>query len=139
MDSGGAPPPPTVIGAPSQGMQTVPKPSGAIERTAFPLMCGTEGDALGHHAIPHEVPQGYQQLARQGDDHLLARATIVLGAHSEPLGQCAVLLELEETPRELDHPPAHPSVAGSGKPLLAALAAALVGRIRRPLDYTERV
>ena len=38
----------------------------------LPLVCGTECDALGHHAIPDEVPQSNQKLARQGDDHLLA-------------------------------------------------------------------
>src|SRR5262245_31751031 len=38
-------------------------------------MCGTKSDALGHHAIADEVPQGDQELAGQGDDHLLARTT----------------------------------------------------------------
>jgi hypothetical protein len=33
-------------------------------------MCWTENDALRHDAIAHEVPQGDEQLARQGDDHL---------------------------------------------------------------------
>ena len=45
-------------------------------------MCGTEGDALGHHAIPHEVPQGYQQLARQGDDHCFARGAAVMAVRA---------------------------------------------------------
>ena len=93
-------------------------------------MCGAKDDALGHHAIPHQVPQGDEQLARQSDDHLLSRAAAVLGARSKPLGQRALLLKVEKAPGELDHPPPHPSVAGSGKPLLAALAPAFIGRAR---------
>ena len=49
-------------------------------------VCGTQDYALGHHAIAHEVPQGDEQLACQGDDHLLARAASVLGASFKPLG-----------------------------------------------------
>jgi hypothetical protein len=37
-------------------------------------MCRTEDDALRHDAIANEAPQGDEQLASQGDDHLLARA-----------------------------------------------------------------
>src|SRR5262249_40501155 len=51
----------------------------------LPSVRRTEGDALGHDAILDEVPQGDQQLARQGHDHLLARAAGILGASSEPL------------------------------------------------------
>ena len=51
----------------------------------LPSVCGTEGDTLGYHAIAHEVPQGDQELARQSDDHLLARAAGVLSAGSIPL------------------------------------------------------
>src|SRR5215813_4630824 len=36
------------------------------------LVCGTEGDPLRHDAVANEMPQGDEQLARQGDDHLLA-------------------------------------------------------------------
>lgn len=95
----GTPPPRTVIGNPSQGVRTGPKPSRFLERVSSVLMCGTDNDALWHHAIVHEVPQGDEKLARQGDDYLLARATSVLGARSKPLGQRAVLLEREEAPR----------------------------------------
>src|SRR5215510_13146972 len=49
-------------------------------------VCGTQDYALGHHAIAPEVPQGDEQLACQGDDHLLARAASVLGASFKPLG-----------------------------------------------------
>src|SRR5262245_11151584 len=86
----------------------------------------TQDDTLGHDAIADEVPQGDEQLARQGDDHLLARA--VLRASFKPPGQGAVLLVVEETPRQLDHAPAHPGIAGSGQPLLAAFTPALMGR-----------
>ena len=64
----------------------------------LPSVCGTQGDALGHHAIADEVPQGDQELARQGHDHLLARAPGVLGASSVPSSQGAVLLEPEKPP-----------------------------------------
>ena len=91
-------------------------------------MCGTEDDTLRHNAIADEVPQRDEQLARQGNDHLLARAAGVLGARLKPLGQGALLLVVEKAPRELDHAPPHPSIAGSGKPFLAALLSAFVGR-----------
>jgi hypothetical protein len=42
------------------------------------LLSRTEGDALGHHAITHEVPQGDQKFARQGHDHGFARTAGVL-------------------------------------------------------------
>jgi len=41
-------------------------------RRVLPSVCGTEDEALGHHAIPDEVPKCNEQLARQGHDHLLA-------------------------------------------------------------------
>ena len=48
------------------------------------LQCaGRRDDAVRHHALAHEPPQGDQQLARQGDDHRLARAAGVLGASFE--------------------------------------------------------
>src|SRR5438445_1662112 len=68
-------------------------------------LCGTQNDAVRHHAVPHESPQGDQKLARQGHDHGLASAAGVLGAGSEPLRQGAVLLEHEKSPRQLDHAP----------------------------------
>ena len=42
--------------------------------------------------------------------------------------QRAVLLEPEEAPSQLNHASPHPSIAGSGEPLLSALPAAFVGR-----------
>ena len=91
-------------------------------------MCGTEDDALRHDAISHEVPQGDEQLARQGHDHLLAQAVRVLGAHSKPLGQRAVLLELEEAPCQLNHSPPHPCITRSGEPLFPTFLSALIRR-----------
>src|SRR6266699_3127778 len=66
-------------------------------------LCGTQNDAVRHHAVPHESPQCDQKLARQGHDHGLASAAGVLGAGSEPLRQGAVRLEHEKAPRQLDH------------------------------------
>ena len=45
---------------------------GCSVTASLPSVCGTEDDALGHDAVAHEVPQGDEQLAGQGDDHLLA-------------------------------------------------------------------
>src|SRR4249919_3142297 len=89
---------------------------------------GTQNDAVRHHALPYEPPQGDQKLARQGHDHGLASAAGVLGTGSEPLRQGAVLLEQEESPRQLDHAPPNPRIPGSRQPFLAALLPALVGR-----------
>src|SRR6266436_182833 len=91
-------------------------------------LCGTQNDAVRHHAVPHESPQGDQKLARQGHDHGLASAAGVLGAGSEPLRQGAVLLEHEKSPRQLDHAPPNPRIPGSRQAFLAALLPALVGR-----------
>src|SRR5262249_51465706 len=40
--------------------------------------------------------------------------------------------EPKKAPRQLDHPPPHPSIAGSGEPLLPASASTFVGRARQP-------
>jgi len=125
----GTPPPRTVIGDPSQACRQGRNRQVFLYRV-LPSVCRAEDDALGHDAFAHEVPQGDEQLARQGDDHLLAQAAVILGASFKPLGQGALLLELEEAPRELDHALPHPSIAGSGEPLLAARAPAFVGRAR---------
>src|SRR5215472_14636217 len=112
----GTPPPRTVIGEPSQVVRT----GAETVRwccASLPSVGWTQDDTLGHDAIADEVPQR---------DELLARA--VLRASFKPLGQGAVLLVVEETPRQLDHAPAHPGIAGSGQPLLAAFAPALMGR-----------
>src|SRR5262249_25944519 len=118
----------TVIGT---SVRTGPKPSDVVDRY-LPSVCGTEDDALGHHAIADKVPQGDEQLASQGDDHLLAQARSVLGASSKPLGERALLLVVEKAPRERPPPPPHPSIAGSGKPFLPALLSAFVGRPGEP-------
>src|SRR5262245_31752136 len=110
---------------PSQGAEKAETVRFSLSKP-LPSVCGTENDALGHHAIVHEAPQGDEELARQGDDQLLARATSVLGARSKPLGQGAVLLELKEAPRELDHPSPHPSIAGSGESFFPASASTFV-------------
>src|SRR6516162_1477586 len=89
---------------------------------------GAQNDAVRHDTLPHEPPQGDQKLTRQGHDHSLATAAGVLGASSEPLRQGAVLLEHEKSPRQLDHAPPNPGIAGPRQPLLAALLPALVGR-----------
>src|SRR6266852_3050995 len=87
-------------------------------------------DAVRHHALPHQPPQGDQKLARQGHDHGLASAAGGLGAGSKPLRQGALLLEHEKSPRQLDHASPNSSVAGTGQPFLPAFCAALVGRAR---------
>src|SRR5262245_2628162 len=91
-------------------------------------MCGTEDDTLGRDAVSHEVPEGDEQLAREGDDHLLAQAGRVLSARSKPLNQSAVLLELEKAPSQLDHAASHPSIPGSGEPFLPTSLPAFVRR-----------
>src|SRR5262249_32912833 len=93
---------------------------------------------FGHDAIANEVPQGDEELARQCDDHLLARATSLLGARFKPLGQGTLPLKVEEAPGELDHPFPHSIVAGSGKSLLAAFLPALVGRAREASVAPQR-
>src|SRR5215831_20492071 len=49
---------------------------------------------------------------------------------SKQVSVVSLVLELEEAPRELDHSPPHPSIAGSGQALLPATASTLVGRAR---------
>jgi hypothetical protein len=107
----GTPPPRTVNRRPPQ-VRAGPKLSCA---SYLPSVCGTEGDALGHHAIADEVPQGDQELARQSNDHLLAQRGAFSVRARNQLAQGALLLEIEETPRELDHAFAHSNIARSGK------------------------
>ena len=94
------------------------------------LLRRAQNDAVRHHALSHEPPQGDQKLARQGHDHELARTARVLGAGSKPLRQGAVLLKDEKSPRQLDYASPNSSVAGTGQPFLPAFCAALVGRAR---------
>src|SRR5262249_61063161 len=91
-------------------------------------LCRTQNDAVWHDALPHELPQGDQKLARQGHDHALASAAGVLGTGSEPLRPGAVLLVQKEPPCQLDHAAPNATVAGTGQPFLPAFSAALVGR-----------
>src|SRR5262245_64302985 len=96
MRTCGTPPPRTVIGDPSQVMRT----RAETVRwccASLPSVGWTQDDTLGHDAIADEVPQGDEQLARQGDDHLLARA--VLRVSFKQLGERAVRFVGEETPR----------------------------------------
>jgi hypothetical protein len=106
--------------------RTGPKLSGAFSNLRS--LRRAQNDAVRHHALPHEPPQGDQMLARQGHDHGLASAAGVLGAGSKPLRQGAVLLEHEKSPRQLDHAPPNSSIARTGQSFLAALLPALVGR-----------
>src|SRR3974390_779518 len=99
-------------------------------RGAFSVLrslCRTQNDAVWHHALPHEPPQGDQKLARQGHDHGLASTESVLRASSIPLRQGAVLLVHKEPPRQLDHAAPNSTIAGTGQPFLPAFPAALVG------------
>ena len=57
----GTPPPRTVIGDPSQGADSAETVRCSLARP-LPSVCRTKDDALGQHAIAHEVPQGDQQL-----------------------------------------------------------------------------
>src|SRR5262249_31430472 len=127
----GTPPPRTVIGNLSQAANKGRNRQVFLERV-LPSVCRTEDDTLGHDTVAHEVPQGDQKLARQGHDHLLAGGTVVLGANFKPLRQGAIVLEPKKAPRELDHPFPHPSITGSGEPLLSASASAFVGRACEP-------
>src|SRR5205807_7818763 len=91
---------------PRKHLRRGPKLSG-VTFSALPSLCRTEGDTLGHHAIADEVPERDQKFAGQGHDHLLARTRGVLGAGPKPQRQGAILLELKESPCELDHAPPH--------------------------------
>ena len=86
----GIPPPRTVIGVPSQAYGQGRNCRGAF--SVLRSLCRTQNDAVRDNALPHEPPQGDQQLARQGHDHGLSSTASVLGAGSKPLRQGAVLL-----------------------------------------------
>src|SRR5918995_1683731 len=90
-------------------------------------------DPLRHGAGDHHAPQRHPQLARERRNHGgLACALGGLGARPVPLHDCAVFLEPEEPPGELDQATAHASVSRLRQPPLPALGAALVGRSREP-------
>jgi hypothetical protein len=63
---------------PVTGGRAGPKLSGAF--SDLRSLRRAHNDAVRHHALPHQPPQGDQKLARQGHDHGLARATGGLGA-----------------------------------------------------------
>src|SRR3974390_1180322 len=122
----GIPPPRTVIG--SHHKRTDKAETVAVPFNVLRSLCRTQNDAVWHHALPHELPQGDQKLARQGHDHGFASAAGVLGAGSKPMRQGAVLLVHKEPPRQLDHAAPNSTIAGTGQPFLPAFPAALVGR-----------
>jgi hypothetical protein len=76
----GTPPPRTVIGDRVARCGQRRNRQVFLSEAFLPSVCRTKDDALGQHAIAYEVPQGNEQLARQGDDHLLARGAGVVGA-----------------------------------------------------------
>jgi hypothetical protein len=84
--------------------------------------------SVGNDAIRHVAPQGYEQLAGQGDDYDLPDPPAhCADARAEPHGQGAVRLPAKLHPCEFDHRRAHPSVAFFSDPLLAFGAAAQNG------------
>src|ERR1700694_2766096 len=96
------------------------------------LACWTQDDALQGLASRDKAPECDHQLACQGDDHRLARASTAIGsAGAVPQCQCALLLKQQKAPGELDHTAPDPGVAGSGEPLFPPLRAALVWRARQ--------
>src|SRR3974390_1207831 len=121
----GTPPPRTVIGVLSQAYGQGRNCRGAF--SVLRSLCRTQNDAVWHHALPHELPQGDQKLARQGHDQGLASTESVLRASWILLRQGAVLLVHKEPPRQLDHAAPNSTIAGTGQPFLPPLAAALVG------------
>jgi hypothetical protein len=104
----GSPPPRTVIGY-------------RHKLDGLGLLRRAQNDAVRHHALSHEPPQGDRKLARQGHDHGLTSAASILGAGSKPLHHGAVLLEYEKSPSQLDHASSNSSVARTGQSFLAAL------------------
>jgi hypothetical protein len=76
-----------------------------------------------------EPPQHDEELARQRNDHRLARsAPRVRRSPPIPRAQRAAFLVDEMTPGEFDHPPAHAGVACLGEAPLTSSLAALVRR-----------
>src|SRR5215467_4097265 len=71
---------------------------------------------------------GTSSEALLGGKSRIARHDLALGI----IGQSALVLELEEAPRQLDHPPPYPSIAGTGEPFFPASVSTFVGRPREP-------
>ena len=94
----------------------------------------SQHDALWCNARRDHAPERDQEFPRERHDHgRLAGAPFGPSVRDRkvPSRQCAVLLEYEEPPCELDQSTAHPSVTGPGQPLLASDGPALVGRSRQ--------
>src|SRR6516164_859832 len=88
------------------------------------LACRTQGDTVQWLANGDKSPECDEQLARQGDDHCLARGATMIGrAGLGPLGQSAVVLQSHRAPGELDHRTAERRVTGCGKPSCPPLGA----------------
>jgi hypothetical protein len=74
-----------------------------------------------------EPPQHDEELARQRDNHRLARsASRVRRSPSLPRAEWAAYLVHQMTPGEFDHPAAHAGVACFGEASLASSLAALI-------------
>ena len=87
----------------------------------------TQDNAVQHFACCNETPECNEQLARQRNDHCLARATAPVGRSGlKPLGEGVAFLEPKKTPRQSDHAGADASATGAGKTLLAPAFAALI-------------
>ena len=65
MAQAGTPPPRTVIGDPSQADGLGPKLSGVF--SDLRSLRRAQNNAIRHHALSHEPPQGNQKLARRLD------------------------------------------------------------------------
>src|SRR5262249_53920769 len=94
-----------------------PKPSEVFLDRALPSVRRTEDDTLGQAPAAHGVQKGEEKLAPKAQNHFLAGGGGFFGAHLKPLRQGALFREPKKAPRQLDHPPPHPSIAGSREPL----------------------
>src|SRR5258708_12236724 len=94
---------------PVTSVRTRPKLSGAF--SVLRSLCRTKNDAVRDNALPHEPPQGDQQLARQGHDHGLSSTASVLGAGSKPLPQGPVPLVYNKPPRQFNHASSDPRIS----------------------------
>ena len=62
----------------------------------LPSLCGPEDDALGHHAIAHEVPQGIRSLRAKATIMVFARTAGVLRAGPIPMDAIARLTSADQ-------------------------------------------
>ena len=116
----GTPPPRTVIGDPSPWSG-----SGRNRQAIGDVYSIARVHHAGRMATPSgttpsaQPPQRDQQLAGQCHNHGLAGFRGLLRTPPIPLRQSAVLLEQQESPRQLDHATAHTGIARSRHPFLA--------------------